>query len=260
MGHEPISYARRVYRQGFAVFPLREGSKVPRLRPGHDYLYRRATPEELKRMDWSGRPNYAIPTGKINGICVLDLDADKGGVEAAERLFGLTPRSVLTPVVKTPGGGYHFYFRYDRRAKTSADRIARGIDVRSDGGYVVGPGSVIDGVGVYEFFDPEVSFLNEDYPLQDPPEWMLGMEEDDFELPESLSEPISEGRRNMLLTSLAGTLIRRELPKGVVRDTLLSVNKLHVEPPLSREEVMSIWEGCERRYRKGTSWDRFATG
>ena len=53
--------------------------------------------------------------------------------------------------VNTPSGGRHYYFlahqRYEsgaRRIRSSVSKILPGVDVRADGGYIVGFGSVID--------------------------------------------------------------------------------------------------------------------
>ena len=53
--------------------------------------------------------------------------------------------------MNTPSGGRHYYFlahqRYEsgaRRIRSSVSKILPGVDVRADGGYIVGFGSVID--------------------------------------------------------------------------------------------------------------------
>jgi hypothetical protein len=48
--------------------------------------------------------------------------------------------------VSTPSGGRHLYFRAPATLiSNSAGRLARNIDVRADGGYVVAPGSQVGG-------------------------------------------------------------------------------------------------------------------
>ena len=55
----------------------------------------------------------------------------------------MTCQTTLT--VRTASGGEHRYFTTGTPIGNSASRIAEDIDVRGEGGYVVGPGSVIDG-------------------------------------------------------------------------------------------------------------------
>ena len=65
--------------------------------------------------------------------------------------------TINTLIVKTPSGGYHYYFNYvtsnpedqqliEQYLKTATKYRGKGIDIRSDGGYVVGPPSTRDGV------------------------------------------------------------------------------------------------------------------
>ena len=92
----------------------------------------------------------ALPTGERNGISVLDIDQKNGkdGFEELRRL-GFDPGSLGSVQVDTPSGGRHAYFRYMPGLGNSAGKIAPGIDVRSEGGYVIAPGAV-NGSGGYE--------------------------------------------------------------------------------------------------------------
>jgi hypothetical protein len=117
---------------------------------------------------------YGIATGARSGIFVVDLDVrpaeGKDGV-AAFTALGSTPR---TTIVSTPTGGLHLYFRLPHGAdgvpmkvKTSGGELGPGIDVRGEGGFVVGPGSPHRNGGVYEVL--------EEAPIADAPGWLLGL-------------------------------------------------------------------------------------
>ena len=96
-----------------------------------------------------------IRTG--DGLFVLDLDVKDGkdGVAALEQV--LAGRELPdTVVVYTPSGGVHLYFEAPPDATgappwigNSRGALGPGIDVRGDGGYVVGPGSPHRLGGVY---------------------------------------------------------------------------------------------------------------
>lgn len=85
--------------------------------------------------------NLGIVTGKMNNIIVIDIDSYKG-TTAFDKKFCVKQFKTLT--VKTPSGGYHLYFNYDEDIKqTQCDQ--HNIDVRSDGGYIVAPYSIVKG-------------------------------------------------------------------------------------------------------------------
>jgi hypothetical protein len=82
---------------------------------------------------------YGIPTGSVNGLVVVDCDVSKGHPGIANFLaLGHVPK---TATVGTPSGGRHYYFRTDLQVRNSASKLAPGVDVRGEGGFVVGPES-----------------------------------------------------------------------------------------------------------------------
>lgn len=136
--------------EGMAVFPLQAGSKVPAL--GRGWRDRATRDPERIRAWWSAAPfNIGVATG--GGLVVIDLDAPKEsgqphGWQALMRLAHereqLMPRATRTVV--TPNGGRHLYFRtpLDLKLRNTAGTLALNVDTRAEGGYVVGPGSVVD--------------------------------------------------------------------------------------------------------------------
>jgi len=108
-----------------------------------------------------------IQTGHFNGIFVVDLDR-KEGKDGVARLVELAADRPIpdTLSVLTPSGGVHLYFRLPSNlyVPNSRSELAVGIDIRGEGGYVVGPGSPHRNGGVYQ----EVPG-----PLSDPPAWLL---------------------------------------------------------------------------------------
>jgi putative DNA primase/helicase len=122
--------------------------------------------DQIKRW-FKKRPdaNFAVATG--GGIFVLDVDGKVGreSLEALQRL----PRTVT---VKT-GKGRHLYFRCDDvRVSNSAGRLGKGLDVRGDGGYVVGAGSVHSSGKTYRYV--EGCALGE-IELAQAPQWLLDL-------------------------------------------------------------------------------------
>lgn len=175
-----LDLAVALAERGFAVFPLRPGSKVPAVREDWAGLAVR-DPRRLRELGWPPRANIGIACGP-SGLFVLDLDVPKqpspadgpseGPSEGGHRDSALAggdarpatdhePRDGAqalrelaagrpiprTFTVATPSGGTHLYFRVPRGLplRNTVARLGPMIDTRAAGGYVVAPGSTIGG-------------------------------------------------------------------------------------------------------------------
>ena len=148
--------ALRAAGLGWPVFPCAAGGKRPALRANWQDLA--TTSAEQIRAWWRTAPyNIGIACGPSN-LVVIDLDAAKEDHPDDGTLFPLSGADRLamlarerkqrypggTYVVDTPSGGSHLYFTApEDRVKNSAGALGPLIDVRADGGYVVGAGSRI---------------------------------------------------------------------------------------------------------------------
>lgn len=143
--------ALALVERGFAVFPLQPGDKNPL--GGHGFLDA-TRDEDHVRYWWRKTPdaNIGVATGPRSGVWVLDVDTKHGlpgneFIEQSER----DGRSLYSGLmVRTATGGLHLYYRWPegRVVRNSTSRVAKAVDVRGDGGYVVAAGSVRPG-GVY---------------------------------------------------------------------------------------------------------------
>ena len=93
---------------------------------------------------------WAVRTGKASGIIVLDAEGElqpQGvtGVDVLDQFESWTGGLALPPtglIASTPSGGVHRFYRYVDGVR-SRNRILPGVDIKSDGGYVLVPmGSV----------------------------------------------------------------------------------------------------------------------
>jgi hypothetical protein len=159
-----LEAALRIAEHGRPVFPCHPVCKTPLT--AHGFKCASLDPETI-RQRWRRWPTALIgmPTGAASDIVVTDLDMKHGkdGIGAFERIRAgrsLPPH----PLVGTVSGGRHLYFAAvpGRRVGCSIDRIARGIDVRGDGGYVIVPPS------------PGYTVLQR-APLHPPPLWLLDL-------------------------------------------------------------------------------------
>lgn len=185
-----VLYAASV---GLFVFPLDPGTKLPfTVHGGRRMKWSAAATRDERtiRQWWSVCPdaNYGV-AAKPSGLLIIDCDTGKGtpapashagpGVGCGEDLFvsisyklaGYFPLETLT--VGTPSGGSHWYYwNRSGRKMTQASLYADWIDVRSnggsEGGYVVGPGSVVGGKRYRPFMLGRGGIL-------DAPEWLLDL-------------------------------------------------------------------------------------
>lgn len=142
--------AKALARNGFRVFPLEVDGNTP----AHEGWRAQATQDELTAdrlwrdpFDVSIPYNIGIATG--NGLTVLDVDVKNGqpGLESLDELVTFLGLDDETFTVRTRSGGLHLYFNETKYAlKNSASLVRPGLDIRSDGGYVVGPGSTTNGL------------------------------------------------------------------------------------------------------------------
>lgn len=101
--------------------------------------------------DYPDITSYAINTGE-SGLVVIDCDMNNNnngtdGVRAFLNLIGENDENgfIDTLTVATPNGGLHFYFKNPTGAtiKNSVSKLLPSVDVRAEGGYIVGPGSKV---------------------------------------------------------------------------------------------------------------------
>jgi hypothetical protein len=89
-----------------------------------------------------GAAMIGVPTGDTSGFFCLDLDVKNGG-GGLEWLAANQHRLPDTRRHKTRSGGVHLLFAMPqgRIIRNSAGRIAAGVDVRGNGGYIIAPPS-----------------------------------------------------------------------------------------------------------------------
>ncbi len=138
----PVALALR--ELGCAVIPLlggddRHAGKRPALR-WSTYQTRLPYPDELSAWFGDGRFSaYGVVCGSVSRLVVLDLDKPS----LADAFAKQFPHLMETLVVKSGlRGTPHIYWRTDFRVES---RAFPGGDLKAEGGYVVGPGSMIAG-------------------------------------------------------------------------------------------------------------------
>ena len=88
--------------------------------------------QKIKTSTYKNEPNFAILTGKINDIVVIDLDikgSDKS-IKWFEAGFGPI-NCINTMYTKSVNGGYHFFYKYNENVKNKTLKSVN-VDILSD--------------------------------------------------------------------------------------------------------------------------------
>jgi hypothetical protein len=118
---------------GYATFPCRDDK-----RPACPHGFKSAStdPATISRLWWDHPgPLIGIATGSASNVDVLDLDVKADAALVWWRAN--EPRLPVTRAYRTRSGGVHLYFRHAAGVGCSAGKLAAGVDIRGDGGYII---------------------------------------------------------------------------------------------------------------------------
>jgi hypothetical protein len=266
VGTEVVKYAER----GWAIFPChwpvwvngqvrcscqkpdcKDIGKHPRTARGH----KDATADRARAAAyWARWPlsNIGLATGAMNGITVVDIDPRHGGdrsLVVLEQEHGPLPPTFRN---RTGSGGEHIFFEYVPGVGCSASELGPGIDVKSDGGYVIAPPSQHQSGNFYST-TAALGFAQA-------PQWLIdklvkkGRERSSVS-PEywraMWAAGAEKGARDSTLIRMAGYLLRRRLDPLLVLDMMQMWNRERFLPPLSpREVIKDVNSICGSELRK----------
>ena len=221
---------------GLFVFPLVLNEKKPLTGSG----FKDATIDPIVINRWWDKwsdANIGIPTGKVSGWLVVDVD-DKDGVSGSESLSALEEQYGKLPETRkheTPSGGYHLIYRCPEvSVPCSAGKIGLGLDVRCEGGYVVAPPSVIDG--------NQYRVVN-DGPLADAPQWIVDLAIE--KKPQITGEKVVKGGRNNHIFKQAIVCNLQKMPYGDAAKVVAKENSMF-DIPLDDREVQLTLDSAYR--------------
>lgn len=125
-----MQWVSRYVKEGWSLIPLRPKSKEP-LILWQEFQKRIASLEEVK--GWLTKwpeMNLGVTTGKLSSLVVVDLDGMEG------KKFGIQ-NNLNSSVVNLTGNGKQVFYKWTEHVDNSVKKIAPGVDIRGDGGYVV---------------------------------------------------------------------------------------------------------------------------
>jgi hypothetical protein len=159
---------RAALQLGLPAFPCRADKS-----PACPHGFKDATlPEAGLATLWARYPGelVGVPTGEITGFDILDVDGRNGGGEWWAAHKAKLPQ---TRMHRTRSGGLHVFFRHLDGLRNSAGKIAPGVDIRADGGYIA--------------WWPASGLEVRDHPLSALPEWPVFLLIKLFPEPKSIS-------------------------------------------------------------------------
>lgn len=235
------SRAMQLMVSGFSIMPVSQ-DKRPLLKSWKEYQTNIANEDTIERW-WKKFPNanIGVITGKVSGITVIDVDTYKGG--KADQF----PK---TFTVQTGNGGLHLYYKYSPGLTISANAYPNmpGIDIRNDGGYVVGPYSVTN------YSDPHThEHKGGEYVIID--------NRDPVDFPSALFPKVKErrklstlvgvgtGSRNDSLASVIGKMLRMEPEKSWETEVWPAIQRINAsyKPPLSEAEARATFDSIKTK-------------
>jgi putative DNA primase/helicase len=228
----------------FSVIPAGR-DKRPLLSSWAEFQKRR--PSETEIAQWREKhpnANIALVCGRISDLTAVDCDT----AEAVKTVDALLPDSLEVPTSTTPRGGRHYYFRF-RAGLISRNGTGSGIDVKSEGGYVLVPPSKTDkGSYVAGPFDIDKR------PAM--PEALLAFlkKGQASPVPNGQAPPLTQGRRDDDLFHMALQLFKDGHLREEVERVVLAAARA-ANPPFpeheARAKVKSAYERFSRQ-RQGT--------
>lgn len=160
-----LAAALAALERGWSIIPVRGRKPAFDLLPRRNgkatwkpFQRRRPSPATVR--EWFRKDpsiGFAVVTGSVSGIVVLDVDPRNGGDVSGKPI-------PPTPVEETPRGGRHYYFR-DPGGVRGHVELAPGVELIGEGGYVVCSPS--PGYAWYETLTPD------DVEPADCPAWVL---------------------------------------------------------------------------------------
>lgn len=249
-----LKAALQYAKMNMAVFPVKSKGKTPLT--AHGCLDATINREQIVKW-WSRWPdaNIGVAMGsKSGGLIAIDLDVDEDkGVNGYhvlrdwERENGELPETIMSI---TGRGGYHYIYRTNKDYKNAVG-FCEGIDIRTNGGYIIVPPSVHPNGHSYEWEQAP-----EDYPIAQANELVerfLQGSRKEPEQRESFTSPelIPEGQRNATLYKMACSMRAKGYAETAIRAAVEAENEAKCQPSLNDREIDTIVKSA-LKYESGT--------
>jgi hypothetical protein len=221
-------------KKGYSVFPAGK-NKRPAIKDWKLYQTEYPSEDDLAKWFKGTDNNIIITTGKISGITVVDIDNPKISINQFPETY----------TVRSGNGGYHLYYQYYPGSRNSASAYPKypGLDIRSEGGYVIAPPSVTD------YLDKDGQKKGGEYTVVKNiaiAPYPIDLLPINVKKKTALSEKIgvTSGSRNDKITSFIGTLLQASKEDLWISDCWPAVERVNktYNPPLPDKELRTTFE------------------
>ena len=243
-----LDKALKYHHEGYPVIPVnKDKQSLVKWEP-----YQRERPSEDLIKEWFGRfknANIALITGQLSNLLVIDTDTP----QAMQEVQDYIPDSIVTPIQTTPHGGKHFFFQHTEGFSNRA-RIAPGIDIRTQGGYIVVDPSINGNGNGWHWMDG--LSLHDISPAPIPEELLSYIKEFAFSLYKGEKTEVTQshklfslGSRDEDLFHFANQLAISRTPEWQIRE-VLEILAQNCKPPFPKKEIQAKITSALERSRK----------
>lgn len=185
--------------------------------------------------------NIGIVTGKRANLTVIDCDTS----EAIDKIEELLPDSMELPIAITPRG-QHYYFQYCE-AIGNRNGAQPGIDIKSEGSFIIAPPSRGQNGKVYEWNKSFSFFTVTPPPVPEALVEYLGTASQTYTPPKN--GLLTKGSRNDDLFHAALHFFKDKRSREDVERIILNMARA-AKPPLSENEALAAINSAEERVSK----------
>lgn len=213
---------------GYAVFPSK-----PNKQPYTAHGFKDATTNAEQIAAWWRRfldALIGVPTGSVSGLFIVDVDPD------GRQWYNANAKRLHCSRIHETRRGLHLVYRMpDTHISCSAGRIAPGVDVRANGGYIIyWPAHGLRATG-------DLSRLSA------PPDWLIERATSRRTVGEATPAEgafiYGEGVRNESLSREAYRFRKQGASTGQILQVLRALNNACCEPRLSDAELQKLARG-----------------
>jgi len=220
---------------GFKIFPCKQSDKRPLT--NHSFLDASNDPIQIGK--WVKQfPECAWGAATSSIHARVDIDPRHNGHATWQKLIEQHGNIPETPTVRTGGNGHHYSLSFPDG--TGCSKLGEGIDLKSDGGYVIIPPSKID---IPEHGGRDYSWEVSPYTaVANAPEWLVELSKKP--LPTAIATAKSDVPKSKFVVQADGNLQSHPgSPEGERRVTLLRLVGSALANGVPQD---AVWQQAER--------------
>lgn len=247
-----LDWALKYASMGLKVFPVKPGTKGDRIRNAEgkviasgqllaSWKKEATTDSKIIKGWWAKWPNADVCIATGGGLTVIDMDVKHPPINGIETALDWQMQNKFFPQTaktETGSGGQHlFYWTSGSTFKSvQSEKFRPGIDIKSEGGYVVAPPST-NGAGMYKWLNDTFIAEANDAVLS----FLMNKDIKGKPMKETL-----EGSRNNTLRDQVWKLVHDYNDKEEVLQLALAMNQECVPP----EDETIVTQMVERAFNK----------